>query len=269
MTLPADLPHRTWGAGAARPLLALHCSLAHAGAWSALAPHLQGIALTAIDMPGHGRRPAWDGSADLHAGATRDAAAMAQGLGKGRPVDVMGHSFGATVALRLVLERPELVRSLILFEPVLFAAARAAGAACWPAFLAGQAHVRNLMQAGDSEGAARAFHAEWGDGARLEDLPARQRAYMVDRMPLIRAQDDALMGDSAGLLSWMRLESAGVPVLLAEGAESPPVIAAIADELARRLPQVRRLRVPGAGHMLPVTHAAQVAPAVQAHLAES
>jgi lipase len=39
------------------------------------------------------------------------------------PVHLIGHSFGATVALRLAIEAPERVASLTLIEPVLFAAA--------------------------------------------------------------------------------------------------------------------------------------------------
>ena len=48
-------------------------------------------------------------------------------------------------------------------------------------------------------------------------------------------------------------------MLLISGAESPPVIHAIADALAGRLPDVGRANVPGAGHMLPITHPDEVA----------
>jgi pimeloyl-ACP methyl ester carboxylesterase len=50
------------------------------------------------------------------------------------------------------------------------------------------------------------------------------------------------------------LEAVTAPVILAEGDASPPVIAEINTALARRLPNTRRLVVPEAGHMLPLTH---------------
>ncbi|MGL5010905.1 MAG: alpha/beta fold hydrolase, partial [Paracoccaceae bacterium] len=96
--------------------------------------------------------------------------------------------------------------------------------------------------------------------------PPGLQAYMTARINLIPAQIDVLMDDAAGLLSYMRLESLGIPVLLLEGAESPPIIAAIQTELARRLPQATRTTIPGAGHMLPITHRTEVSAAIAAHL---
>ena len=64
----------------------------------------------------------------------------------------------------------------------------------------------------------------------------------------------------------MALESLGVPVLLVDGDQSPPIIDAIQTELARRLPMVSRAVVPGAGHMLPLSHPQALARLVAAHL---
>jgi len=74
-------PHRHWPRGGDRPILALHCSLAHAGAWSGLAERLTNLTLTGFDQIGHGRAPDWDGVIDLHDAATADAIAMAEALG--------------------------------------------------------------------------------------------------------------------------------------------------------------------------------------------
>ncbi|THD84956.1 alpha/beta hydrolase [Aliigemmobacter aestuarii] len=260
---------RAWTCGGSRPVLALHCSLSHSGAWSGLVGHLAGVTVTARDLPGHGRAPEWDGKTDLHTLATRCALTLAEGIGGGAPVDLLGHSFGATVALRIALERPELVRSLTLIEPVLFAAARAAGWPGWAVFEQEGQEMRCLLASGDREGATRVFLADWGAAVPFDDLPAALRKYMTDRIHLIPAQDDTLLRDAAGLLGFMRPEGLGLPVLLVEGADSPPVMAAILDELARRLPDTRRLVVPGAGHMVPITHPEPVARAIMALLAES
>lgn len=263
------LPFRVWNRGGTRPVLALHCSLAHAGAWSGLAERLEGVTITAPDQPGHGRAPDWERGTDLHAITTAHCTALAEALGGGAPVDLMGHSFGATVALRIALERPDLVRSLVLVEPPLFAAARAAAAPAFAPFRAAHMAFAGLVRAGRLDAAAARFHAIWGTGGSLAELPEKTRAYMTARIHMIEAQNPVLLEDGAGLLRPQGLEAVRVPVLLVEGAESPPVIAAVQGELARRLPRAERLTVAGAGHMVPITHAAALAPHVQAHLAAS
>ena len=257
-------PSRVWARGGARPVLALHCSLAHAGAWAGLAEALQGVTVTAIDQIGHGRAADWDESSDLHAQATAAAVTMAESIGDGGPVDLFGHSFGGTVALRVALERPDLVRSLTLVEPVIFAAAKPD--ARFAAFAAGHGAFADLVRAGKRRQAAELFHSQWGTGDSLADLPERLQSYMVDRIHLIVAQNPYLVDDAAGLLRAGGLESVAVPVLLIDGADSPPVIAAVHEALAARLPQASRLSVAGAAHMVSITHAAAVAVAVQAHL---
>ena len=257
---------REWPRGGTRPVLALHCSLAHAGAWAGLAERIAGFTVTAPDLPGHGNSADWDGTGDYHDLTTRIAIAMAERLGDGAAIDVVGHSFGGTVALRLALERPDLVRSLTLFEPVLFCAARAARAPEFTEYAAGNSDFAELLQRGQRDEAAARFHAVWGNGQPLDNLPDRQRRYIVDRIHLIAAIGAVVGDDAAGMLTPGRLESVPVPVLLAQGDQSPPVVGAILSELQRRLPRTHRIAVPGAGHMAPLTHAATLAPAVQAHL---
>ena len=259
-------PFRVWDRGGARPVLALHCSLAHSGAWSGLAQALHGVTITANDQLGHGRAADWDGVADLHGEVTRASIAMAESLAEGHPVDLMGHSFGGTVALRIALERPDLVRSLTLVEPVIFAAAKSAGDPAYAPFRQHHLAFADLVRRGLRQDAAAMFHGAWGTGTAFGDLPAKTQSYMVDRIHFIAAQNPVLLDDAAGLLRYMGLESLGIPVLLIDGADSPPIINAVQSELMRRLPKAQRLTVPGAGHMVSITHAAVVAPVVQAHL---
>lgn len=266
-TLAGHRTHwRCWGEGG-RPLLALHCSLAHSGVWAGVAQQLAGVSLTAPDLPGHGRSADWDGSADFHGLTTRIAEALALALGGGGPVDLLGHSFGATVALRLALERPDLLRSLTLVEPVLFAAARAGGGREFAVHEAALLPFQRAMAAGDRELAAELFQALWGGDVPFNSLAEPQRRYIADRIHLIAAADPVLTHDRPGLLAPGRLESLSLPVLMIEGAKSPAVVASIQRELLGRLPNARHVVVAGAGHMAPITHSAPVAAAIAGHLA--
>ncbi|MDG3042107.1 alpha/beta fold hydrolase [Roseicyclus marinus] len=242
---------RHWGQGG-EPALLLHCSLAHSGAWDGMARALADrLTLTAPDLVGHGRGPAPDPARDYHDQATEAALAHLPD----HPTHLIGHSFGATVALRLALDHPDRVASLTLIEPVLFAAAR--GGPGWAAHVAGMAGVGLRLDAGDAQGATRDFLAQWGGGVPLDAMPKTQQAYMIDRIWVVPASSPALEDDSARLLP--RLGQLACPVLLIEGAASPPVIAEIQSGLAAAIPQARRAIIPGAGHMVPITHAGPVA----------
>ena len=78
--------------------------------------------------------------------------------------------------------------------------------------------------------------------------------------------NDTLLHDRANLLREGGLEAIDAPVLLVMGAQSPPVIAAIADALAQRMQDVGRATVPDAAHMLPITHPRQVADLIRLNL---
>jgi lipase len=268
--MPEDLvtvqqtPWRVWDRGALRPVLALHCSLAHSGAWSGLVERLQGVTVTALDQPDHGRAEPWDGQEELHSLTTRLSLAWAERLAATGPIDLFGHSFGATVALRIALQRPDLVRSLVLVEPVIFAAAKTDPA--YAPFRAEHEMVASLMAEGRREEAAALFHAGWGTGEAFADLPERQRSYIIGRIHHIGAQNPVLLDDAAGLLRPGGLEGIRVPVLMVEGGDSPPIIDAVQRRLCARLPRVTRLIVPGAAHMVPITHPDVVARSVQMHL---
>lgn len=208
------------------------------------------VDLRGFDMPGHGRSDDWQpgpDSPDYHTAVTRIAAAMIE-----RPLDLIGHSFGATIALRIAVAAPEAIRSLTLIEPVLFAAAPS------PVQDALNDRLAELLAAGDADEATRAFLSVWGaNGA--EALSPAARAAMRRQIGLVAQTSGALREDHANILRPGGLEAVGAPVLLIAGADSPPVIHAISGALAARLPDVGRASVPGAGHMLPLTHPQQVA----------
>ncbi|WP_415184350.1 alpha/beta fold hydrolase [Phaeovulum sp.] len=242
-----------------RPALAIHPSLAHSGIWAPIAAALPDLTLTAFDLPGHGQSGPYDGATDYQKLSAQIAASFID-----RPLDLIGHSFGATVALRLAVAAPEAIRTLTLIEPVLFVAAK--GTDEWAAYTADEARFYALLDAGQHEAATREFVSRWGAGQPWDTLPAPVRATMIRQIQLIAAAGHANATDPGQILRDGGLEMIDAPVMLIEGAKSPPIIHMITKAIAARLPDVGVARVPGAGHMLPATHPAQVAGLIAVNL---
>lgn len=251
--------------GAERRALAIHCTLGHVGAWRGLAAALKAdVSLLALDLPSHGRSGIWDRTGNVHDVATDMARALMR-----EPMDLIGHSFGATVALRIAVESPELVRSLTMIEPVYFAAAIQDDPDILVAHKKASEPLDAAFSSGDEREAARVFHRDWGDGSDWEDLPERMRDHMARLVHYVPASGAFLHHDSAGLLTGDRMARAAMPAVLIEGDQSPPMSGRVAISLEKRLPDVERVIIKGVGHMLPVTHPDLVAEPVRALLARS
>lgn len=244
-----------WGpeAGAAPApdtALMLHCTLAQGGAWAGVARHLRrDLSMIAPDLLSHGEGPVHDPALDFHDQATEAAALR---LPKA-PVHLIGHSFGATIALRLALDHPDRIKTLTVIEPVLYCAANGPGRA------AHDAHVKDVPVAlarGDTAAAARIFLNLWG-AETFDAMPPNRQTYMTDRIWIPAACEPALLEDRANILP--RLPYLKPPTLLLQGAHSPPVIAEINAHLATAIPDAQSKTIPGAAHMAPLTHAAETA----------
>ena len=246
----------------------VHCSLAHSGAWRGLERRLSNeLTMVALDLPGHGRSADWDGTGDYQDRAVQIAEALLDQEVPGT-VDLIGHSFGGTIALRLAQCHPDRVRSLALFEPVLFAAAKD-----HPAFAENLAYMDGpfmaALQAGDRLEAARLFNIMWGRDAAWRALPLSLREDMAQRIHLIPAGNPVTYQDVHDQAAPGALENLAIPVLLMEGARSPALVAAVHDVLAARLPNVKRHIFEGAGHMGPITHPEDVGDVISGFLSQS
>ena len=254
---------RTFGQGP-RKALAIHCTLAHSGTLAGLAGELSDLLTTvAYDLPSHGRSADWDGTGNLHDVATDMGRALLT-----EPMDLIGHSFGATVAMRLAIESPELVRSVTMFEPVYFAGAIEDD----PVGARGAIGIQDFDEAlarGDTYDAARIFNRVWGDGTKWADFSDRARTYMADRIHFVAGSSAFLENDSAGLLKDGMFARATMPALLIEGGLSPKISGVINGSIARRLPNAIRVRIDGAGHMAPITHPKDVSIPIRELLARS
>ncbi|SNS07669.1 alpha/beta fold hydrolase [Antarctobacter heliothermus] len=243
----SDLNWRTWGNGPAQ-VLALHCGLGQGGMWrAAAAPLLDRCTVRAPDLPGHGKSPPFPVGEDVHDAA---CATVRPHLTDG--IHLVGHSFGATLALRLALGSPARIASLTLIEPVFFAAA--ADSALKRDHKAAEDALYAECEAGNLRQGARLFNRLWGGGVPWDSFPDKVQQAMARQMPFVCATEPALWQDRAGMLAKGGLERITCPVSLLRGSQTVPIIAEVHKGLMDRLPLARETVVEGAGHMVLLSH---------------
>ncbi|WP_232668670.1 alpha/beta fold hydrolase [Pseudonocardia sp. TRM90224] len=105
------------GSSAAAPVLLVHGYLGSVADWDAVLPGLAADRpVIAYDHRGHGASSAFgDAAAYTLDALTADLEAVVDDQGIER-VDVVGHSMGGVLAMRLALARPDAVRSLVLMD---------------------------------------------------------------------------------------------------------------------------------------------------------
>ena len=204
-----------------------------------------------VELPGHGSAPEWDGSQDFQTQALGLVVDHLTG-----PTDIVGHSFGATVALRLAVERPDLVRSLVLIEPVFFKAAAEINPPKTLEYQKDDAAVAEAIAAGNMDKAAELFTDIWGVQPFRTLGPEMQKS-ISKRMHLVAASAPSIMEDNANV--WPRLGEVDIPALLLDGSKSPEIISLIQEGLLSVMPQAERHVIEGAAHLLPITHPKAVA----------
>ena len=105
---------RNWG-GEGRPVVLLHGLASTCRIWDFVAPILaRDFAVIAVDQRGHGDSGKPESGYDF-ATVGRDLAAMLEARAIERPV-LVGHSWGADVALELAVARPELLQGIVFVD---------------------------------------------------------------------------------------------------------------------------------------------------------
>jgi pimeloyl-ACP methyl ester carboxylesterase len=250
-------------------VIALHCSGAGAGQWrqlgTALAPDFD---LRAPEHFGTDSAGPWCGK---HAFTLADEAATSIGLidAVDGLVHLVGHSYGGGVALRVALERPLRIASLTLYEPSAFyllSGLGAAGADARREILGVVRATAEGVVSGDYASAARHFVDYWNGPDAWNALRPDIRAALTRWLPKAPLDFRALL-DEPTTLSAYRDFCFSVLVLRGEHAPAPTRVAA--EALADAIPSARLVSIAGAGHMGPITHAADVNRHVVAHIAKA
>jgi pimeloyl-ACP methyl ester carboxylesterase len=244
----------------------LHSSAASARQWDALVAALSGrYRVRAIDLHGHGAAPAWRGLKPFT--LADDAALVAPLLVEAGSAHLVGHSYGGAVALKLATIQPRRVKSVVAYEPVLFRTLLEEDAWGLPArdVRAIADLVRDCLRIGKPIEAARRFVDFWSGRAGFDRMAPARQAAIAERMATVQLHFEALFADAPSTGELQRL---AMPRLFLTGTRTVATTRRLGELLRQHVPSAAHERLPGSGHLGPITHAAAFNARVAAFLAE-
>ncbi len=244
--------------GSGPAVVCLHSSTSSSKQWRALTESLSHrFQVIAPDLYGYGDSPQW--TLDRALSIEDEIALLGPALDAVcGPFHLIGHSYGAAVALALAQSRPKSVRSLTLYEPVLFNLLLENDDHSESAeeIIAVREDVRRLVREEQLAQAGARFVDYWSGHGSWAKLEPWQQQSITNRMPKVVADFDAVLGHPIPLAEYRELH---IPTLLLYGVRSPKSTRTIIGQLASTLPKSEIRGFLGLGHMGPMTHAEQVA----------
>ncbi|SDF17882.1 alpha/beta fold hydrolase [Thalassobaculum litoreum] len=244
--------------GSGTPVVLLHCSAAGARQMQVFAEALRDrftvgpLDILIPDLHGYGASATRQGAHPLR---LAHEAAIVASLSRhvGGPVHVIGHSYGGAVALAAAHGRPDLVRSLVLIEPVSFHLLQG-GDSRDDTLLAEIGRVAGAVRQGvltdRPEAGMAAFVNFWSGPGSWEGLSQRARAAMAQHAPQVARNFQAAFDHPTRLHDITRFP---VPTRLIYGGRTRPIARRIVELIERTLPDVSLRIVPEAGHMAPLS----------------
>jgi pimeloyl-ACP methyl ester carboxylesterase len=250
--------------GRGRPVVLLHSSMASKGQWRELVERMRrSHRLIAIDLHGYGETPMPDGARPftLRHEAELVARVLRVALLPGERFHLVGHSYGAAVALQLAQWRPRSLRSVTLYEPVAYHLLPE-GHAGRLEIEAVAARLRHLHERGDALLGAEQFIDYWSGAGAFAQLPRPLQHSLAGLVPKTLLDFEAVSGERLRTPDYARID---VPVCLFAGTQGPRPPRDVLDVLAQCLPHARRHRIE-AGHLAPVTHGWLVNPVIDSFI---
>ena len=241
--------------------LLIHSSGLSSRQWGKLMALLPGPCV-APDLCGYPEGPHWDGVSALERDLEHLVDLLDQIEG---PVDVVGHSYGGSLAFRLALERPKRIRRLVAHEPVLWGVLISDG----PAELVSAVDVfaeSGFIGVEDGGGPRwiEAFVDYWNVPGAWKSMPTHHQAAFLSMGKKVFCEVRDLFHERSPAELYDALD---FPTLITTGEDTTPEEAAVCEALVARLPS-RALRRFKGGHMVPLSHAAHFNEVVVAFLTE-
>ena len=254
-------------AGEGPALVCLHANASTSGQWRPLMERLAGrYRVIAVDSYGAGKSAEWPGKRMLQ---LADEVALLEPVfqAAGATFHLVGHSYGAAVALKAALLQPRRVRSMALYEPTVFALLEEEqpGQPAAQEIHAAAQDAARAVERGDLDAAGERFIDYWMGEGSWQAIPPARRPAVAASMRNIAHWEHALSTEPTPLAAFANLR---IPVLYMVGARSRASARGVARLLTRTLPQVTLRELDEVGHMAPVTHPELVNAHIEAYLGE-
>ena len=252
-------------AGTGPGVVCIHSNASSSAQWRGLMELLASeFRVLAPDSYGSGKSPEWPSDRVITLG---DEAALIEPVlaAAGSPLALVGHSYGAAVALIAALANPGRVRAMALYEPTLFSLLDAEK----PAPNEGDG-IRNAvaaacveLDAGNQDAAAERFIDYWMGAGAWTQTPEQRKPPIAASVKNVRRWAHALTTEPTPLQAFRSLD---VPVLYMVGKRSTASAHGVARLLTGALPRVEVVEFEKLGHMGPVTHPEPVNQAIRQFL---
>jgi pimeloyl-ACP methyl ester carboxylesterase len=218
----------------------------------------------AVDLYGSGKTPAWP---DRRAMDLDDEIALLDSVfdAAGDRFHLIGHSFGAAIALKTALSYHGRLQSLAVYEPVLFSVliANEPQSAAAREILSVRDDTIRLVEEGDLNAAAERFVDYWLGGGAWAATPEARRPALAASMRTVQSEWHAVFNEPTPLHAFTAID---IPTLFLSGTNSPAAARAVARLVTAVLPRVRIEEIEGMGHIAPVIHPGQINPIIERFL---
>ena len=250
------------------PVLLLHSGGMSSRQWKKLIGSLSPThTVLAPDMIGSGDNPPWPAEQefDWH----QDADIIEKLLvDAGKPVHLVGHSYGGLLALTVGRRHPDLVKSLTVYDPVAFGVLYArndeVGLADFTQLDRVQASLDRAQ--GGNEVWLEAFIDYWNAPGSWKAMPAPAQDAFRKVARKVFWEAYSLGKDRTPVEAYATITA---PALLLTGERTPAAAQRTVRLLSETLRDAREEHISGAGHMGPITHASVVNALIADHIARA
>jgi pimeloyl-ACP methyl ester carboxylesterase len=264
-TSPVAAHYREAGSASGPHVLCIHPSSSSSAQWRSLMAQLAPrFRVRAVDIYGHGKSPRWIASRDLT--LADEVALLKSALPGDESVNLVGHSYGGAIAVKVARMYPGSVASLMLYEPALWGtlARECPDDPATRELKSLRDETVALIDAGAAIAAAERFVDYWAGAGGWSALSEDRRKALVEGMPALRSGWTAVLADRPSLRDLNDIE---VPWFLLTGTRSNRPARKVIQLLGETLSGAEIVEFDGLGHLGPITHAQVIDAAVVQFLA--